>query len=399
MRSSYLLLFLAAIIDEEEEEEKEKKKRSFINKLNAEGRRRRQRKLPRAALQDPNHSAWTKLFMSQDDGALITVTGFDHQTFAEILSRFAKYYYDYTPWTRKNDGLFYKKRNLGKSKGRGRKRKVSATCCLGLVLAWYRFRGSEFILQGWFGLTGTQLSVWLRFGRRMLLKVLSAWEVCHVRYPTEEEMVELKRIVQARHFSLHDVYCTCDGLKLHFEACADLDEQNMYCNGWTHGHYVTNLFVFGADGRIIDCIVNVPGFVHDSTLAVWGKIYEHLKEVYDINGGICCVDSAFASANVPYLIRSGNDCTTGESALEVARLSEATSLRQAAEWGMRAIQSSMPRLKDHIKFEKNGERGIILKLVPLLYNLRLARVGLNQIANTYVASWNRDTAYFIKSNK
>ena len=62
---------------------------------------------------------------------------------------------------------------------------------------------------------------------------------------------------------------------------------------------------------------------------------------------------------------------------------------------MRAIQSAMPRLKDHITYEENGERSIILKLVPLLYNLRANRVGLNQIRNTYTPSLSKDADYFI----
>ena len=64
----------------------------------------------------------------------------------------------------------------------------------------------------------------------------------------------------------------------------------MFYNGWTHGHYITNVFVFGADGTIIDAVLNVPGSVHDSQVAIWGGIYERLREVYRRTGGICVVD-------------------------------------------------------------------------------------------------------------
>ena len=87
--------------------------------------------------------------------------------------------------------------------------------------------------------------------------------------------------------------------------------------------------MFGADGRIINAVINAPGSIHDS------------------------------------------------------------------EWGMRAIQGSMPRLKDALAYEENGERKLILKLVPLLYNLRIARVDLNQIKNTYLPHWSVDANYFI----
>ena len=110
------------------------------------------------------------------------------------------------------------------------------------------------------------------------------------------------------------------------------------------------------------------------------------------------MDSAFAAGKAPYLIKSAQDVNVAKSAAEMVKLTEATSLRQAAEWGMRAIQGSMPRLKDAMQFEENGERKRIMKLVPWLYNLRVIRVGLNQIANTYVPAWSRDAAYFIKKN-
>ena len=50
---------------------------------------------------------------------------------------------------------------------------------------------------------------------------------------------------------------------------------------------------------------------------------------------------------------------------------QATSCRQAAEWGMRGLQGSFPRLKDHIIYEENGERAIILKFITLLYKYRV----------------------------
>jgi DDE superfamily endonuclease len=218
----------------------------------------------------------------------------------------------------------------------------------------------------------------------MIFKALKDHPDCVVKFPSDQEIKKLTRVVQRRHNALDNVYCVADGLKLHFQSCKDLTEQSMYYNGWQHGHYITNLFVFSVDGRIINCLTNVPGSVHDSTIAVWGGTYRKLREIHERTGGKCCVDSAFAAAEVPYLIRSGQDVHNAKSKEEIRIRKDATSLRQAAEWGMRAIQGSMPRLTESIKYEIKGERKRVLKLVPLLYNLRLARVGLNQLANTYV---------------
>ena len=63
----------------------------------------------------------------------------------------------------------------------------------------------------------------------------------------------------------------------------------------------------------------------------------------------------------------------------------ATSMQQSAEWGMRAVQSSFPRLKDTVIYEEHGERRIIFNCFFHLYNLRARLVGINQIANdTYL---------------
>ena len=191
------------------------------------------------------------------------------------------------------------KLNPMKAKGRGRKRKVNSTACLGLTLAWYRFRGSEFTLQGWFGFTGTQTNVWLRFGRRMLLKTLLNMPDSLVIFPSDDKIEEYQEAIQGRHDQLGDVYCFADGLKLSFQSCAGLTEQSMYYNGWQHGHYVTNLFVFGADGRVINAVINAPGSVHDSTLAIWGGTYRKLEEVFERTGAICAVDSALPLAMLP----------------------------------------------------------------------------------------------------
>lgn len=369
---------------------------TFRDLMDLEGRRRRDRNLPRCALPAPKESPWQHCFDSRDDGALITVTGFDHSAFNELLVLFEPVFNAYTPWTGKKDGFSYRPVTPNKSKGRGRRRLVSASSCLGLVLAWYRFRGGEFILQGWFGFTGGHTNVWLRFGRRMLLRVLCKNHDARVRFPTEPEIQQYKAIVNSRHKSLVDVYCTLDGCKLKFQSCNGLDEQSMYYNGWLHGHYVTNLFMFGACGRIIACVLNVPGSVHDSTLAVWGRVYEKLERAFDLTGGIACVDSAFAANRSPYLIQSSQELTQAKTGLEMQQMLEATSMRQASEWGMRAIQGSFPRMKDPIKYELNGERGRIIRLLPLLYNFRLEQVGLNQLRSTYVPLWSRDADFFIK---
>jgi len=164
----------------------------------------------------------------------------------------------------------------------------------------------------------------------------------------------------------------------------------MYYNGWKAGHCILNLFVFSMDGRIILCALNAPGLVHDSTLAEWCGMYDKLEAMYQRTGGVCCLDSAFAAASAPYLMKSSGNVTKAKNPVEVRRISQATSVRQASEWGMRAIQGAFPRTKDTLQYEEAGERKIYLMLMALLYNTRLELIGLNEIRNVYLPAWSRD---------
>ena len=133
----------------------------FRNRLTLEGRQRRDRRIPRESLLPPALSPWARLYASGNDQALITITGFDHAAFASLLALFEGWFYNHTPWTGNQDGTTYEELPRAST---GRRRIIDATACLGLVLTWYRFRGPEYILQGWFGFTGTHANVWLKFG-------------------------------------------------------------------------------------------------------------------------------------------------------------------------------------------------------------------------------------------
>jgi len=226
----------------------------------------------------------------------------------------------------------------------------------------------------------------------MLFKALMEVELAKPQWPDDANIETLKEIITSKHPALKDTFCVADGLKLMFEASSDIELQSMYYNGWTHGHNIGNLFVFGIDGRIIKCVLNVPGSIHDSTMCEWGNVYDELQSIHERTGGRCCVDSVFLATNAPYLIKSAQTVIGAHSESQVLEIRQATSLRQAAEWGMHAVQSAFPRLKDKIKYEPNEglERKLMLKLVVLLYNVRLELVGLNQIRNTYVPQWSRD---------
>ena len=96
-----------------------------------------------------------------------------------------------------------------------------------------------------------------------------------------------------------------DGLKLALErAGGSNNQQNNFYNGWTHDHYVTNLFLFSLDGKIRSAYFNAPGVLHDSTMATWSATYDDIESVYNVTGGQVVVDSAFSAISSPAMISS-----------------------------------------------------------------------------------------------
>ena len=163
--------------------------------------------------------------------------------------------------------------------------------------------------------------------------------------PSPAEVEHFKEIILQNFPDLNGVWCMMDGLKIPIQASGDRKTQNEYYNGWLHDHFVNAVFVFVPSGTIVACTVNAPGSWHDSFIALNGGLYDKLDEVFHSTGGRCVVDAAFSRVRCPYLVKSGEKCF-GDYNLLVNRIKvQATSLRQAAEWGMRALQGSFPRLK------------------------------------------------------
>ena len=108
---------------------------SFFDSLSTEERRIRDRRYPRCSVAPWAQLPFKFLLDSGNDQAMINATGLTIVAFYELLSVFEPYYYAYTV-----DEATDKIRKL-KLKN-GRKRELPAAGALGLVLLWFRTRGS-----------------------------------------------------------------------------------------------------------------------------------------------------------------------------------------------------------------------------------------------------------------
>ena len=108
-----------------------------------------------------------------------------------------------------------------------------------------------------------------------------------VEMPNAEEIEAFKAAINLKYPSLSNVWGSMDGLKLFLQQAGKQvgkpDVQNYFYNGWTHDHYVSNLFLFSPDGKIRKYFLNAPGCWHDSTLAnasgitmIWMTSFMHM---------------------------------------------------------------------------------------------------------------------------
>ena len=119
-----------------------------------------------------------------------------------------------------------------------------------------------------------------------------------------------------------------------------------------------------------------------------GGVYDRLEKVYARFGVKCTVDSAFGSVRYDFLIKSSQVSSGGVE--EYTINSEATSMRQSAEWGMGLLRSSFPRMNDRLRFDDLGERKLTFRMCFLLFNYRSNLVGINQIRNVYMPHLNNN---------
>ena len=355
---------------------------TYKDLISEEERRRRDRRIPRTALKPYLYSSFRHLLLSGNDQALLNATGHDHTSFSLLLKIFRPYYERYT-WDQNLNGGGIRKKILDRyGNPKGRKRDMTASGCLGLVLMWFRTRGScARALALLFGQTSTPMYLWLKFGRRILLHVLSREKCALISLPEADEVNFFSKVISAKYPVLTNVWAAADGLKLAIQAPTDFRKQNKYYNGWHHSHNINSVFVFSPDGKIRICLVNAPGTFHDSTMADYG-VYEKMEMIYDKFGAKVVVNSAFKiSGSKEYIIKSSQEDPTDPEKLLINRA--ATSMRQLSEWGMRMISGSFPRMKDPNLYEESQDRKVILRLMVHLHNYQASQVGINQILNSF----------------
>jgi hypothetical protein len=195
--------------------------------------------------------------------------GFNRASFDKFLKKFAPMFSGHTPF----DAIGMIAEFVYTQ---GQKRVVQPKDCPGLVLVWTRTRGSLNVLQLAFGLTYSNLSVYLRFGMCLIVETFRHNLLAKVKIPSAEEIEMFKAAFAEQHLLLTDCWATMDGLKLYLQTVGNVYIQERFYNEWLHDHYVTSAFCICPNGTIPNTFFYVPGSVHGSQVAKYGNIYNKL---------------------------------------------------------------------------------------------------------------------------
>lgn len=320
---------------------------------------------------------WTQIRENRQDKAYIVTMGLDVATFEWLLEAGFDTIWSATPIARTDVSQTGAARYLGRS--------LDSAGGLGLVLHWLNGTAPEHSLQQIFALTPAVCSRYLNFTRQLLLRVLEQVDTAAIVWPTNvAKLEEYSDLMARRHPLLTGGIGFVDGCHLPVFQASDLEMQNSHYNGWLSAHFTSNLFAFSTAGTIIHTVINAPGSWHDARVAA--SLYEKLLELPE--GFFLIGDSAFPNSSRGMANRIKTCPKKGQRMRYSKEFGmELVSARQAAEWGMRAIQGGFSRLKLPMPAADPGYRREVLYLCCRLHQIRTRHVGINQIRTTYFSAW------------
>jgi hypothetical protein len=188
-------------------EEEENDERSWNHHaLTLEGRRRKDRRYPRASLNYYRDSSFKYLFDTGNEQALLNATGVDHPEFDKLLALFKPIFDSHI--LDETTGLIRKKKPSVAPGYFGCPRSIDAAGCLGLILLWFRTTGAvNRSLPLIFGLTQTPMDRWLKFGRRCLFVALQHYKPT---LPSAVDVEAYKGAISVKYRHVHDVAFAVD---------------------------------------------------------------------------------------------------------------------------------------------------------------------------------------------
>ena len=332
---------------------------------------RNRTKLTRKGIVDPNQSAWRKLLKDGSDSDFLSITGFNRSAFKELV----RYLFPFSKTKAKT----------------GRPSSLRFQDKVGLYLVYCGSTLDLDYLCMLFGIVPSVCSNYLKEVRELICLQLKFNPHAIISFPNEQEMELYSQMIANRELNITNAIGFIDGVSIPCQCGEDEKSQRAYYNGYYKDTRCNNVFLFTPDGKIRSASINAPGSNHDTTVAItiMRRCLRKLKPL----GKIVMVDKGFPRSGIfqdvlvgplgKKTIRKFRRLLTVEQFEGKVSLHHTyTSLRQAAEWGMRGLQGSFPRLRTRLTSDSEVRKEIIFSIC-LLHNFRVSFVGISQIATVF----------------
>lgn len=327
--------------------------------------------LLKRSLLSPSKSPWRKLFLHADNKSFLEITGFSRNSFMKL-----------------EEVLF----PLGLHPVlRGRPTLLDNWGLIGLILIYLNSSLSIKHICLIFAIPPTTVSDNIQFMLEKVIFYLKNHHASQIKFPTPDEMREFARLVSKRESTIKNIIGFVDGLSLPVQCSSDPEDQARMHNGYYNDSRINNVLAFSPKGKIFYASYNFPGSWHDSQV-----VHSLARTVVEKIGDYAlCVDQGFPRSDELFDKFVGPISKQTISKLSrivktqvIKRSHKITSLRQSAEWGMRALQGSFVRLKSRLTSNSSKRKKILLSIF-LLHNFRTHYVRINQISTVFNPHYER----------
>ena len=362
-----------------QKEEDDRRRRLMLKKLliiqRLRGMIRYNNYITKNCLVDQEWIYWDSFYLKATDEEMIAYTGFSHDGFKCLAQEFSEHYVV----------------NFGTRKGGRPSRITKKDTVLAMLLHFYSDTATQKSICLAFSIPPSTQSRTMRRAEFALHETLRQMKQAKIRWPSPEEMTRWAALVEAYEPLLKNVMGFIDGKNLRVQKPTNSDLQNAMYNGWLHATLITGVLCFGVDGTIMWGRHNCPGSWNDSEMSTGFREKLTCPRKTPLQMMAVLSDSAFPvsgdmQGRILTPLKDGDifkvHHTARHGALVMSNAIVGT--RQAAEWGMGAVEKPFQRLKMCLPFDP-VLRGVRLNNMFKLYNLRVRTTGISQIKNVFKA--------------
>lgn len=328
-----------------------------------------------ALMNSVTDSPWYIIWRNGTDNDFLSITSLTRRSFGYLLTKFKDEYV--FNWTTRRGGRPSRVRDYH--------------CVLSILLHSYCSPAHDKTWSELFGVAPSTLSRTLQKAEIALEKALCKMREARIVWPTLVEQVVMADKVQAKEPLLCGRWGFVDGKNYPVQEPSNSDMQNAMFNGWLHAVLITNCLLFAVDGTIAWCKLNFYGSWNDGEMS---RSLRALLRRPDINVDEYGVtsDTAFPVLGDMFtrIVTPMKDGDIEKLPLDIRYIARQisnsiTSIRQAAEWGMGAVEKVYSILLLKLPYHQK-RRARLLKVIHLLYNYRVRTTGISQIKNYFDSS-------------